>query len=108
MPCYKDLGLCALKDSNIVLGSAQFRTSDRLVSRSAPDLHSWDPAKTRAQGRANEIRHADILRQSAERHMARCGHLMPKMRCDTNFEESRWHHRISSDAPPISKLSLGL
>mmetsp|Transcript_63836 Transcript_63836/g.99454 ORF Transcript_63836/g.99454 Transcript_63836/m.99454 type:complete len:108 (-) Transcript_63836:26-349(-) len=106
MPCHKDLGMRGL-DNGVVLHSSLIWTSNRTGNRSVPDLRTWDPGTTRKQGKKAEMRHVDILRQSAERHIMKCGQSMPKLH-NTNLEESRWHRRIAQDAPPVSKLALGL
>merc|ERR1719482_1460128 len=100
MPCHKDLAHVHLNDSNVNIGSALTWSSNRTGMKSLPDLQSWDPARVREQGKKTEMRHVDILRQSAARHILKCGHLYPRMRCDTNLEESRWHRKIAPDAPP--------
>mmetsp|Transcript_47829 Transcript_47829/g.84192 ORF Transcript_47829/g.84192 Transcript_47829/m.84192 type:complete len:109 (-) Transcript_47829:59-385(-) len=107
MPCNKDLALAALPNG-VVQGSALVWSSYRLgVSRSSPDLRTWDPSHTRSHGKLHEFGHHDVLRRSAERHLLRPGQ-PAALRCDPTMEESRWFRRLQHpDATPASKKAHG-
>eukprot|EP00930_Biecheleria_cincta_P090394 TRINITY_DN79762_c0_g1_i1.p2 TRINITY_DN79762_c0_g1~~TRINITY_DN79762_c0_g1_i1.p2 ORF type:complete len:121 (-),score=23.57 TRINITY_DN79762_c0_g1_i1:58-420(-) len=105
MPCYKDLALSSL-DSGVVRGSVLIRNNRG--ARSSPDLRTWQPSHVVETAQLAELRHAEVLRNAAQRHLLRTTkQQVPKLMCEAGLEESAWLRRISPDYPPPSKASLG-
>mmetsp|Transcript_5859 Transcript_5859/g.14881 ORF Transcript_5859/g.14881 Transcript_5859/m.14881 type:complete len:119 (-) Transcript_5859:7-363(-) len=107
MPCYKDL-CWAPVPGGFIRGSHHIPQRGARGASNPPDFRTFDPSHTVGLAKEQELRHAEVLRRSAERHLQRNGHTLPTMlRGDAGLEESRYIRRLHPDAGLVSQVTLG-